>query len=111
MTSSALSEVGHRRQLLFLRSRIAGEDVPVGRIQHAELGSDGGDVGTQERVGFELAVEPRRQRRLILVAQPVDLLGAIDQRQVVRLQRQREAGVRLGVLVPAIDLACRAAAA
>ena len=44
--------------------------------QHAEPGLDGGDVGPQERVGFEFAIEPRRQRRLAGGAQPIDVLGA-----------------------------------
>ena len=68
-----------------------------------QLGRDRRLVGAQEHVGLLLLAEQRRDRRLVLGAQPRDLLGARLQRGIVGLDRQREFDVGRGVFMAAIE--------
>src|SRR5262245_54477152 len=61
------------------------EDLPLGFADHAEALLNGRHVWTQERVGLEFQIHARRQRRLAGSAQGIDLLGALLQRCIVRL--------------------------
>src|SRR5437016_9900078 len=60
-------------------------------------------IGAQERIGGELLAHRRGHGRLVARTQLIDPTRAGKESIVARLDRQREARVRLRVLVTAID--------
>src|SRR6266545_160298 len=72
--------------------------------RHADSALHGRYVGPKEGVGRLLLAEQRGHRGLALGARRVDRGRTLHQLVVVVLDRHREAGVRLRVLVRAVDL-------
>ena len=75
----------------------------LGLSLHAEPLLDGGDMRTQEGIGLQLDADGGRQRRLAGGAELIDLLGALLQRLVLRLDGQRELGIGPACTRAAID--------
>ena len=107
---AAASSCRHRLRNTSLRLRISANTSTSSAFSMPRFLRITGSCQRRNGLVDSSSADRRRQRRLAVGAQPVDLGGALLQRRIGRVDGQREAGIGLRVFMAAIDLRSRAAA-